>query len=151
VTNRKMKFSELNGASVSEIFLCSSFVRECNFDKILSFHVIWTLSQSRRICWPCLFNDFFLHLWWRYMNIHLVFSAFTYKLTYLLEFKMKSNSKILYYSRSPVLNAKDWTIGVLGFDFRQGLRIFLFTTSSRNSLRPTQPPIQWVPVLFPWG
>jgi hypothetical protein len=38
-----------------------------------------------------------------------------------------------------------WTIGVLGFDSRQGLGIFLFTTVSRKALGPTQPPIQWVP------
>jgi hypothetical protein len=38
-----------------------------------------------------------------------------------------------------------WTIGVLGFDSRQGLRIFLFTTASRTTLGPTQPPIQWIP------
>jgi hypothetical protein len=36
-------------------------------------------------------------------------------------------------------------IGVLGFDFRQRLEIFLFTTASRTALEPTQPPIQWVP------
>jgi hypothetical protein len=36
-------------------------------------------------------------------------------------------------------------IGVLGFDSQQGLGIFLFTTVSRMALRPTQPPIQWVP------
>jgi hypothetical protein len=35
-------------------------------------------------------------------------------------------------------------IGVLGFDFRQGLGISLFTTASRMALGPTQPPIQWV-------
>jgi hypothetical protein len=40
---------------------------------------------------------------------------------------------------SPVL-----TIGVLGFDFRWRLGIFLFTTVSRPALGPTQPPIQWV-------
>jgi hypothetical protein len=38
-----------------------------------------------------------------------------------------------------------WTIEVLGFDSRLGLRIFLFTTVSRTTLGPTQPPIQWVP------
>jgi hypothetical protein len=37
------------------------------------------------------------------------------------------------------------TIGVLWFDSRRGLGIFLFTTSSRTALVPTQPPIQWVP------
>jgi hypothetical protein len=38
-----------------------------------------------------------------------------------------------------------WTIGVLGFDFRRGLGIFLLTTVSRTALGPTQPPIQWIP------
>jgi len=38
-----------------------------------------------------------------------------------------------------------WTIGVLGFDFRRGVWIFLFTVASRRALGPTQPPIQWVP------
>jgi hypothetical protein len=40
--------------------------------------------------------------------------------------------------------ATGWKIGVLGFDFRRGLRIFLFTTASRTALGPTQPPIQGV-------
>jgi hypothetical protein len=40
--------------------------------------------------------------------------------------------------------AKGWTIGVLGFDSRRGLGIFLFATASRKALGPTQPPIQWV-------
>jgi hypothetical protein len=38
-----------------------------------------------------------------------------------------------------------WKIGVLGFDSRRGLGMFLFTTASRTALEPTQPPIQWVP------
>jgi hypothetical protein len=41
--------------------------------------------------------------------------------------------------------ASHCTIGVLGFDYRQVLGIFLFTTTSRPALGPTQPPIQWVP------
>jgi hypothetical protein len=36
-------------------------------------------------------------------------------------------------------------IGVLGFDSRRGLGIFLFTTASRTVVGHTQPPIQWVP------
>jgi hypothetical protein len=38
-----------------------------------------------------------------------------------------------------------WTIGVLGFDSRRELGVFLFTTASRTALGPTQPPIQYVP------
>jgi hypothetical protein len=38
-----------------------------------------------------------------------------------------------------------WTIGILGFDSRRGLGIFLFTTASRMALELTQPHIQWVP------
>jgi hypothetical protein len=41
--------------------------------------------------------------------------------------------------------ATGWTFGVLGFDSRWGLGIFPFITASRTALRPTQPPIQWVP------
>jgi hypothetical protein len=40
--------------------------------------------------------------------------------------------------------ATGWTIGVLGFESRQGLGIFLSTTASRPAVRPTQPPIQRV-------
>jgi hypothetical protein len=40
--------------------------------------------------------------------------------------------------------ATGWTVGVLRFDSRLGLRIFLFTTASRTALGPTQPPTQWV-------
>jgi hypothetical protein len=42
-------------------------------------------------------------------------------------------------------------IGVLGFDSRRGLGIFLFTTASRPALRPIQPPIQCVPEALSLG
>jgi hypothetical protein len=38
-----------------------------------------------------------------------------------------------------------WTIGVLGFESRRRLGIFLFTTTSLTALGPTQPPVQGVP------
>jgi hypothetical protein len=47
--------------------------------------------------------------------------------------------------------ATGWTIGVLGFDSRVGLGIFLFTTASRTKLEPTQPPIHWIPGVLSLG
>jgi hypothetical protein len=44
-----------------------------------------------------------------------------------------------------------WTIGVLGFDSRLRLGIFLSTAASRTVLGPTQPPIQWVPGVLSVG
>jgi hypothetical protein len=41
--------------------------------------------------------------------------------------------------------ATGWTIGVLAFDSRGGLGIYLFTTASGTALGPTQPPIRCVP------
>jgi hypothetical protein len=41
--------------------------------------------------------------------------------------------------------ATGWMIGVLGFDSRWRLGIFLFTTAPRTALGPVQPPIRWVP------
>jgi hypothetical protein len=42
-------------------------------------------------------------------------------------------------------------MGVLWFDSRRVLGIFLFTTASRTALGPTQPPIQWVPLALSPG
>jgi hypothetical protein len=44
-----------------------------------------------------------------------------------------------------------WMIRVIVFDSRRGLGIFPFTTASRTALVPTQPPMQWVLGLLPWG
>jgi hypothetical protein len=45
----------------------------------------------------------------------------------------------------------DWTTGRSGFDPRQGQRIFPLTSVSWRALRPTQPPVRWVPGFFPRG
>jgi hypothetical protein len=58
-------------------------------------------------------------------------------------FKFKVRRAVI--AQSVLRWAMDWTIRVLGFDSRRGLRIFLFATMSRPALGPTQPPIQWVP------
>jgi hypothetical protein len=50
--------------------------------------------------------------------------------------------KLILMTQKPVTG---WTIGVVGFDFRRGLGIFLFITASRTALGPTQSPIQWKP------
>jgi hypothetical protein len=38
-----------------------------------------------------------------------------------------------------------------GFESRQGLGIFFFTTAPRTALGPTQSPIQWVPGVISLG
>jgi hypothetical protein len=53
--------------------------------------------------------------------------------------------KIFVIAQSVWRWAAGWTIGVLGFDSRRGLGIFLFTTASGMVLGPAQPPIRWVP------
>jgi hypothetical protein len=51
------------------------------------------------------------------------------------------------------LRSRDSSVGIglgygldgRGFESRQRLGIFIFTTTSRRAFGPTQPPIQWVP------
>jgi hypothetical protein len=61
------------------------------------------------------------------------------------EMRRKRVCEVLGKSRDSLVGIAltvGWIIGVLGFDSRQGLRIFLFTTTSRTVLGPTQPSIQ---------
>jgi hypothetical protein len=44
-----------------------------------------------------------------------------------------------------------WLTKESGFDSRHGKEIFLFTTTSRLALGPTQPPIQWILVVLSLG
>jgi hypothetical protein len=47
--------------------------------------------------------------------------------------------------------ATDWTTGRSGIDLRQRQRIFPLASVSRPALGPTQPPVQWVPVVLSPG
>jgi hypothetical protein len=78
----------------------------------------------------------------------------TSKIFRLLHAQKQSYSLLLFLSlslRAVIAQsvqrwATGWIIGILGFDSRRGLGIFLFTTAmSRTAQGPTQPPIQWVP------
>jgi hypothetical protein len=67
----------------------------------------------------------------------------------------------IFHYNNYVLISK-WELGLLsrysngpwagwpGFDFWH-FKIFLFSTMSKLVSGPNQPPIQWVPRLFPWG
>jgi len=49
------------------------------------------------------------------------------------------------------MTSKNYYVGLddQGFESRQGLGIFLFTTASRLAMRPTQPSVQWVQGALP--
>jgi hypothetical protein len=75
----------------------------------------------------------------------------------LLVFRELNSSGLIpvYTIKMYMIYASDSSVGMaLGYgldnrgsrvEFLAGLGIFLFTTTSRTSLEPTQPPIQWVP------
>jgi hypothetical protein len=96
----------------------------------------------------CNINDIFI----LYYNKNIIpIKVLAFKGTAQVRTKIKIHNQILVpvntfnYLGGNISWATGWTIGVLGFDSRRGLGIFLLTTASRTALRSTQPPIQWVP------
>jgi len=52
------------------------------------------------------------------------------------------------------MNSRDSVVSIMydsEFEYKQGQEILLFFKSPRPALRPTQPPIQWVPVAHSLG
>jgi len=72
-----------------------------------------------------------------------------FKVTSILVFSCLYNK--IVFNLLLLRRATGWTIGVLGFDSRRCLGLFIFTTAFRTALEPTQPPIQWVPGAFSLG
>jgi hypothetical protein len=106
---------------------------DCSFP-----HVIHTISsigcELARLCYSlsfCSNNTLRLVTCFRFIAMQLCWTHKTESLS----------QKRIYHI---ILHITGWTIGVLGFDFRRGMGIFLFTTASTTALGPTQPPISWV-------
>jgi hypothetical protein len=75
--------------------------------------------------------------------ITILFRTFTFIFYFHLRYFQYKVTYRAVIAQSVERWATGWTIGVLGFDSRRRLGIFLFTTASRTALGPTQPPIQW--------
>jgi hypothetical protein len=61
---------------------------------------------------------------------------------------MYTNTKLPHFIQGPEElsgTALGYELDARGFDSRQGMGIFLFTTAARPAPVPTQPPIQCVP------
>jgi hypothetical protein len=101
---------------------------------------------------PATFAFIYIYIDWKQLNLNwVVFSCMTiyaqaqHELNCILFFNYTFTLPI--YNRS--WDSDGLCAGRPGFDSGQG-EIFLFSTASRLALRPTQPPVQWVPgAIFP--
>jgi hypothetical protein len=89
-------------------------------------HHLGNLSIGRRIILKWMLRDYSLRVWTEFIWLRVVWTR-------------------AVIAQSIQRWATGWTSGVVGFDSRRGLGIFLSTTASRSALGPTQPPIEWVP------
>jgi hypothetical protein len=108
------------------------------------------LSVGHSIHQPfCQSLNFSFHQWILRLEVNHSNSVTYSKTNHLAYFSVNQFTKPISYksldSSVGIALGYGMTIGVLGFDSRRGLRIFLFTIASRTALGPTQPPIQWVP------
>jgi hypothetical protein len=83
------------------------------------------------------------HIQYGYNSFSYVHSFFVARQPYAVSCKTNQQTRAVM-AQSVQRWATGWKIGVLGFDSRRGLGIFLFTTASRTVLGPTQPPIECV-------
>jgi hypothetical protein len=118
------------------------FTGACNF----SLHwARWIHSTpSHPVSWKAIRISCFVQSTFRKIETDMVTAAFagsSYRNVWFVP---------LYRDRTVGIALGYGLDGVLGFDSRRWLGIFLFTTASRMALEPTQPPTQWLPGAL-WG
>jgi hypothetical protein len=109
--------------------------------------ILWKQVKSRTMYWADqLQSDLVksgLNIFWnRNFTPSSVFSVVTYR------------GLDIYYSHHRQLHIGIMTrlpAGRSAFNSRQGLGFYLLATASRPALEPTQPPMQWVPVVLLLG